>query len=993
MLRFKVLFSVIFLIIFLTVNPLFVQGQQYGLIKGKVIDTEGRPIAGATVIAYDMINLRLSNSNKTNAYGEYSLSLLQGFKYRFYVFVKIGETYTYIPAFVPSPNGTEYEVTVGEKENELPPVTLYPAATIKLVGPIYSAKSNERATGVMFEVVKHGLDEKPELPPGSLSVYGDTGKAWTAFGILRIDPATVIVPLNMSVDIKVNARTYSDLTKSYSDIRFLIDNEGRGFFYNVGGLYTLDLRPYSTEYALDEAEGLVNEVWEDVSKLESLGFYVTTERLTLADYKNILNDARNKYDSAKRSSSEMDRNRLYNESFIGLRKAVTGAKFQVITRLEDMKKIAKYGAVVLPYIISMFPISLAFYFTESMRKKLFLTIILFPITFYVFYFLYPGFRLLDWNTFLLHFSASFLIALFVTFVVPRTIEAFERGRKSSAFSVFLMLFSVAKRFSKKRVTRTSLTIFSITLLIMSVVVLVSFSSVQEVVLEPFSGRRRGILVKSLPESLGADTPYMPINPDILYVLSGFEASNIAPIYMSTPLSKPMEAFNPNNVEGKVSVWGIMAVDTKNEPELTQMNSSTKVWFNDVINCLMSPRMARQLGVKTGDTVILKVGDRRVSFKVGVWSEYDVEDIDGSKLRPYKIVEVEKENKAVLVDTDEMFIVSIEALDPEIRKEFFSLYRVAFLLRDKVDEVMNSIISTYLYDVWYAPGGDTPGKHLKMGSRLEVRGIVESFITIIIVGLLVFSAMVSVIRERMKEIFTFVTVGANPTHIAMLFLAESMIMGFLGGLFGYFCGLSFYRVLALLGEKSQLIVRENLEWYWSIIGLFVAIGLSIAGAVKPSIDAAVMYSKAFRRKVALTGKEREKREEELFKIYQEMRESLPLRVTELELPFFTGFVRGRLTEISAAYGERVEEFKEEEVVEDGKSVKKLRFTYVWVEDGERYFVDSVMRAVELPNSMYSLEMLVKPRKPGIPAKVVFRPVEMVREMIKEWDEEKKRIMGR
>ncbi|MEM2058251.1 MAG: hypothetical protein QXO76_08395, partial [Thermoproteota archaeon] len=232
----------------------------------------------------------------------------------------------------------------------------------------------------------------------------------------------------------------------------------------------------------------------------------------------------------------------------------------------------------------------------------------------------------------------------------------------------------------------------------------------------------------------------------------------------------------------------------------------------------------------------------------------------------------------------------------------------------------------------------------------------------------------------------------PKHIATLFLAESIIMGFLGGFLGYFGGLCFYRVLAFFGGEMRLVLRENLEWYWSIIGLFTAIGLSISGAIKPSIDAAVMYSKAFRRKVALEPKEREKREEELFRIYQEMKESLPLRIRELEYPFFMGFVIRRLTELTA-YGERIEGIKEEISVDDGRKVKKLCFTYIWVEDGEQYSINSTIHAIELADSLYRLEMSVKPSKPGTPAKIVFRPIQVVRMILKEWYKERRRIMGK
>jgi len=985
-------------LILLSTSKLSAYGESYGFVEGRVIDISGKPVAGATVIAYDIASLRISALNKTNIQGEYFFSLPKG-RYRFYVYVKMDENYLYVPASAVLPTGGEYELLVIEGGKAVvPTITLYPAATVKLIGPIYSAESDERATGVIFEIIKHLLDERPDLPPGSLNVYGDTGKAWTAFGILGIDPTTVIIPLNVKVDIKVTAKVYSDLERRYSEISFRVDNEGMGFLYNSSGLYSIDLRPYMMRHALSAAERLVNEVWEDISNMESMGFYVAVEKRSVSECKIILNRAWEKYGLAIYSVSGVDKNSFYNQSFISLREAVAEAKFTVRRRLDYMRQVASYAAIILPYFISLFPASLAFYFADSARKKILLTLILFPITLYFFYHLYPGFRLLNLEALMQHFIASLVVILIVAFMVPRAIESYEKGRASGLFSVFATLFSVAKRYSRKRPTRSILTILSITLLIMVITSLTSFSSAYGIISESFYGEKKGSLIKNLPETPSPEIPYIPINPDVLQVLHGFGVLNVAPLYVNVPLSTPVaEVFNPNDVGRKVKLWGIMAVDVKNEPVLTQMDSLINVWFNQDINCLIDPKMAEQLGVKTGDIVALKIGFSEFLLKVGVWGTYDVKDIDGSPLRPYKMVKVEEKLEAVPVGVDEMIIIPLEiALSPEIRREtVIDLYRVAYLIGDpeKMRSIARFIASTYLYNVWYAPGEGAPGEHLKIGSYLEVRGVAESIVAIVIVALLVSNTMFSVVKERMRETFIFVTVGANPTHVAILFMAESIIMGLLGGLFGYFGGLLFYKAFALFGEGMAIVVRENLEWYWSLIGLFTAVVLSIIASAKPSMDAAVKYSKAFKRKVALTREEREKREEELFKVYQEMRESLPLRVTELEYPFFTGFVKRRLTELSVPYVEWVEDVIEEETVEGGGSVKRLRFTYVWTEAGERYPIDVAIQTIELPDAVYGLEMLIKPRKPATPATVAFRPTRIIREIIKEWDREKKRIIGK
>ena len=76
-----------------------------------------------------------------------------------------------------------------------------------------------------------------------------------------------------------------------------------------------------------------------------------------------------------------------------------------------------------------------------------------------------------------------------------------------------------------------------------------------------------------------------------------------------------------------------------------------------------------------------------------------------------------------------------------------------------------------------------------------------------VGLNVSMVMMNSVYERRKEIRTLSMVGLNPTHIGLIFVAEAIILGMVGGSLGYLAGLGFYRVMVLFGQ--ELMVREKL----------------------------------------------------------------------------------------------------------------------------------------------------------------------------------------
>jgi hypothetical protein len=97
-------------------------------------------------------------------------------------------------------------------------------------------------------------------------------------------------------------------------------------------------------------------------------------------------------------------------------------------------------------------------------------------------------------------------------------------------------------------------------------------------------------------------------------------------------------------------------------------------------------------------------------------------------------------------------------------------------------------------------------------------------------------MANTIYERRKEVATLTSIGLNPTQVSLLFGAEAVIIGIIGGGIGYITGLSSYRFMALLG--AGIDVRQKISFQWCLasigismsavlIGTFVALRSSVA----------------------------------------------------------------------------------------------------------------------------------------------------------------------
>jgi ABC-type antimicrobial peptide transport system permease subunit len=70
---------------------------------------------------------------------------------------------------------------------------------------------------------------------------------------------------------------------------------------------------------------------------------------------------------------------------------------------------------------------------------------------------------------------------------------------------------------------------------------------------------------------------------------------------------------------------------------------------------------------------------------------------------------------------------------------------------------------------------------------SVSGAGQVAIPLAIAGLIIFNTMMGSIAERKREIHVYTSLGLAPMHVGALFLAEAMVYGLIGTVFGYVIG--------------------------------------------------------------------------------------------------------------------------------------------------------------------------------------------------------------
>jgi len=102
-----------------------------------------------------------------------------------------------------------------------------------------------------------------------------------------------------------------------------------------------------------------------------------------------------------------------------------------------------------------------------------------------------------------------------------------------------------------------------------------------------------------------------------------------------------------------------------------------------------------------------------------------------------------------------------------------------------------------------------------------------------------STMSTTVLERRNEIGLMLALGASPGRIAQLFFAEALVIGFAGGLMGYFIGVGLATALWLKIFNTTILPRPIVFPAVVAIALGVALMASLlpvrqALRVKPAV---------------------------------------------------------------------------------------------------------------------------------------------------------------
>jgi len=992
--KFRTIFPIVLVLLMTSPRVITDVASSSSSIYGKVIDANtGSPIVNATVMVWNLNKLKV-DTYFTDEKGNYNAQVKIGQTYLIYAYK--GNFAEKVIDYVPTVKKVQFEPYQGE--DTAVSFSLIPGALIELQGTPYLVQSSSPIGGrVLIKILSEsGLDSS------FVNQYGSSVDAW----FLGLSRELVIVPADTPIVLEAEIWFFSREQARIGREIFRLYNGSRPFVLHQGFAETRQIASYSLRRGLDFANSRIVDVSSQLDEAQGIGFVVFEERRSLADGQQRVIEANTILTHAQKDSD-------YLKTWSILRE-VLGTADLVSMSLQNMRLVSKTSAVYLSAIMATFSIVLAFFFFEERKRKILSSIVIYIVFLISLYLSYPGAHIIiDENALLFLASAgiSLLGVSALVFGLPHIWKERNVEGEVSVRSATSIIFSMGKRQIRRRKIRGFFTILSIIILILAFTSLTSFGTVFGIVSEKLGAiaPSDGVMVKRVLNE--TSLLFSPLGSDDPVTLSRMmKISNVTIRLESLPSSNPAARLVNPETGNSWLVYGILGIVPTNESMYSGLDqiiedggflSETR---DDEI--LISMSVARDLNVKADKNVTLEVLGSGISSSFivrGIFNDeryMNLVDMDGISLGPSRLL---SDGSLRTCNSTEVVILSSKAADklqemaevrqPEGSPQIAVLSEIIFQpdKEETIDSIVRTVVFVFDFDVFVSSNRVITYYHI--GSYLEFKGAAELSIPLVMVGLNVGMVMLNSVYERRREIRTLSMLGLNPTHIGLIFVAEAVILGMVGGSLGYLTGLGFYRIMALFGQ--ELMVREKLEWWWSAIGFAIALSASLLSAIRPAALAVSTYTPSKVKRIKVSEEEAKVRKEELFKVYEARELSMPVKVALNDKEFFIGVFLDRLDELKTGYIERVgnvQELKEIENVK-GEIIKEVKFDYRFEASGkERKTRNSLILTKSPREDYYRVKLVSEPAFPGMPESAIDRTTDFVHDFALYWIKNRERIVG-
>ena len=559
------------------------------------------------------------------------------------------------------------------------------------------------------------------------------------------------------------------------------------------------------------------------------------------------------------------KNREYRKAYVASLEAwhsVFKAYFEVRPKIEDAVSVVPIiAALLLPFVF----LAEKLLFAAHGVKRLFSFVGIFAFILFAFYFIHPGFQLaaspimivIGFSTLILCFPIMVIIFSYVSSYMTE-LRRERLGRHEvevSRISEIDHAFLTGVENMRRMKLRTILTLLTIIIMVSSVVSIASISALRVTRVSPSAGgvaNYQGVFIRRFEWGQGSYN----LGLETLQLLQEWygDKAIIAPrVWRYSAYYSSLEAFPQRvgfriyNGEKHVSamvLWGLSPA----EKDLLKIEDLMRGgrWFEstDKKAIIINEVQARTLGINETDVdkgPVPVIFEGMKWYVIGIVDRVIVErlmEMDGEGVTPLKF-DLDYNPYTEHVTMDYCFIIPWrEALQLGGGIASISLM---FNNATEVEEAaaqISAMLSTYL-TYFTRPDPETGELKCYMSSEMTaytLMGFEFQAVPLTIVVLAIFNIVMGSVYERRREISTYSVVGLSPLHIAMMFLAESIVYALLGGVIGYLVAMTMAKLIGIVIPVGVLALNYSSSW------VTMALGLSMAATIIASIYPAWVASR-------------------------------------------------------------------------------------------------------------------------------------------------------
>jgi ABC-type antimicrobial peptide transport system permease subunit len=552
---------------------------------------------------------------------------------------------------------------------------------------------------------------------------------------------------------------------------------------------------------------------------------------------------------------ELEKEKKYGDYYLALLRSWYYAQLAY----SETKSILMDSSVTAVFFFMLivpfsFLIERLIFYSEGNRRVLIL-ISIFAALMATLFMIHPGFRVTPFSIIsALGFICLSLVALILIFMSNEVAEILKELRRKFIGATFvradtlgsvILAFSLSVENMRKRKVRSTLLLTSITIITFAFASFVSISPMQIVIKTPvtytetFQARYQGILVT------GTEF-FAPVNPLLKSIVRSLAGGNVI-VAPRAIVPVGVGGSYLYNKQGKgVLVAGIFGF-TPEEKEVLHLQSvvlqeyngtpALKPWFSerDKYACYITEDIARELGVRPGDTVMFYGIELKVLGVISQQLLSNGTDIDGNPVAPFDPLAARPPRPRVywgIVYIPYELAIDLGGVTYSVAVSCENSSSIP-IIAEKISKYLG-LFAHYIFVV--EDLSSNKGFRYTTERMFDVSNWQFTLVPMIIGALVMLSTMLGAIYERIREIYIYSVVGLNPMNVIGIFLGESITYALISAPLGYILGCILGNFTSIFANyTSSSVILAVLSSIFVVLSSSIYPLYKVSKLVTPSLE--------------------------------------------------------------------------------------------------------------------------------------------------------------